>query len=133
VRRRGHGPDGLSRGNFARSSSSTSCPRAAISRAAVLPAGPAPTTMTSASGIRPMLRRPAVRGQAGDRTSAGMHEQHGDVCVPHDVVADRAEHEPADAAMSARADHDEIARLVAGRLDDALARRPLEDEGAHLP
>ena len=40
-------PQGLSRGNRARSSSSTRAPCWASSRAAVLPAGPAPTTMLS--------------------------------------------------------------------------------------
>src|SRR5687768_9345481 len=41
-------PHGLSRGNAAWSSSSTSLPRRARSSAVTLPAGPAPTTMTSA-------------------------------------------------------------------------------------
>src|SRR3954454_6772457 len=40
-------PHGLSRGNSALSRRSTVSPRAAHSRAAVLPAGPAPTTITS--------------------------------------------------------------------------------------
>src|SRR6185436_12004200 len=45
-------PQGLSRGNSARSTSTTSRPRRASAAAAVLPAGPAPTTITSCSCIQ---------------------------------------------------------------------------------
>ena len=64
-----HSPHGLGRGNWARSSTTTSSPSNARRPASELPAAPAPTMMTSASVGRLVMQ--AARPERVDRGSGG--------------------------------------------------------------
>src|SRR2546423_11963497 len=71
-------PHGLLRGNAARSSRRTGTPREARARAAVAPAGPAPTTITESDG-----EQTAITAQIQKKCAEFVRNAHYKLDAPH--------------------------------------------------